>query len=163
MLKNRIMLGATALTAAAVPFAGMALTAGPAGAAKAPKGITCSGGTGSGKVAKLSATINFTGCTPSTKTGGTGTTKGAEGASSATVTWKNGKTTTFTETMGSGTACPTTDAADELITGNVTADTTKSTTVGAAVSAEFCVTLNSAGTNFKLAMAPGTKFKIAAS
>ena len=163
MLKNRIMLGATALTAVAVPFAGMALTAGPAGAAKAPKGIKCTGGTGSGKVAKLSATINLTGCTPTTKTGGTGTTKGTEGAPTGTVNWKNGKSTTFTENMGTGTNCPSTDADDELITGNVTADTTKSTTVGAAVSAEFCVTLNSAGTKFKLTMAPGTKFVIAPS
>ena len=40
MLKNRIMIGAAALTAAAVPFAGMALSAGPAGAAKT-KTISC--------------------------------------------------------------------------------------------------------------------------
>src|ERR1700727_1476532 len=114
VLKNRIMLGATALTAAAVPFAGMALTAGPAGAAKAPKGITCSGGTGSGKVAKLSATINLTGCTPTAKTGGTGQTKGTEGAPTGTINWKNGKTTSFTENTGTGTACPPSAADDEL-------------------------------------------------
>jgi hypothetical protein len=159
VLKNRIMIGAAALTAAAVPFAGMAMTAGPAGAAKA-KGITCTGGTGSGKVAKLSATINFTGCTGNT--GGKGTTTGSEGATSGTIKWGNAKTTSLSETTGTGTNCPSTDADDELITGNVTADNTKSTTVGAAVSGEFCVTLNSAGTKFKLKLAPGTKFTIAA-
>ena len=158
MLKNRIMIGAAALTAAAVPFAGMALSAGPAGA-KAPKGINCTGGTGSGSVAELSATIKLTGC--SGNTGGTGSTTGTEGASSGTIKWGNAKTTTFSENPpGSGSACPTTTL-DELITGSVTADTTKSTSSGAAVSGEFCVTLNSANTKFKLKMAPGTKFTIA--
>jgi hypothetical protein len=159
VLKNRIMIGAAALTAAAVPFAGMALTAGPAGAAKA-KGITCTGGTGSGKVAKLSATIKFTGC--SGNTGGTGSTTGTEGATSGSVKWGNAKTTGFTESTGTGTNCPSTSADDELITGNVTSDTTKSTTIGAAVSGEFCVTLNGTGTKFKLKLAPGTKFTIGA-
>jgi hypothetical protein len=159
VLKNRIMIGAATLTAAAVPFAGMALSATPAGA-KAPKGITCTAGTGSGKVAKLSATIKLTGC--SGTTGKSGTTTGKEGAATGTIKWANGKATTFTENQGTGTACPTTAADDELITGNVTADNTKSTAVGAAVSGEFCVTINKAGTKFTLKMAPGTKFTIAA-
>ena len=156
MLKNRIMIGAAALTAAAVPFAGMALNATPAGA-KAPKGITCSKGTGSGKVAKLSATIDLSSCTGTT--GGKGTTTGKEGATTGTIKWGNGKSTSLTETQGTGTNCPSTAADDELITGTVTADTTKSTTVGAAVSAEFCV--NVKGSKFTLALAPGTKFVIA--
>ena len=157
MLKNRIMLGATALTAAAVPFAGMALTAAPAGA-KAPKGITCTTGTGSGKVAKLSATIKLSGC--SGTTGKSGTTTGKEGATSGKITWANKKTTSFTEATGNGTNCPSTSADDELITGTVTADTTKSTAPGAAVSGEFCVTVK--GSKFTLKLAPGTKFTIAA-
>jgi hypothetical protein len=158
VLKNRIMIGAAALTAAAVPFAGMALSAGPAGA-KTPKGITCSTGTGSGKVSTLSAKISLSGCTGNTGT--KGTTSGSEGATSGTIKWANGKSTSLTETQGTGTNCPSTDADDELITGTVTADNTKSTAVGAAVSGEFCVTLNSAGTKFKLKLAPGTKFTIA--
>src|SRR5580698_7901317 len=100
VLKNRIMIGAAALTAAAVPFAGMALSATPAGA-KAPKGITCSTGTGSGKVAKLSATIKLGGCTGNT--GKTGTTAGKEGATSGTIKWANGKSTSLNETQGTGT------------------------------------------------------------
>src|SRR5580692_7061742 len=95
VLKNRIMIGAAALTAAAVPFAGMALSATPAGA-KAPKGITCTTGTGSGKILKESATINLSGC--SGTTGGKGTTTGKEGATSGTLKWGNGKTTTISET-----------------------------------------------------------------
>ena len=45
----------------------------------------------------------------------------------------------------------------------LSSDNTKSTTVGAAVSAEFCVTTNSKATKFKLTLAPGTKFVIAPS
>jgi hypothetical protein len=158
VLKNRFMIGAVAVTAAAVPFAGMALTAGPAGAAKTPKGITCSTGTGKGTVKSASATIALGTCTGNTGT--KGTTTGAQGATTGTINWANGKKTSFTESTGSGVACPA-GTLDELITGAVTTDNTKSTGAGAAVSGEFCVTLNSAGTKFKLKLAPGTQFTIA--
>src|ERR1700679_2124142 len=103
VLKNRIMIGAAALTAAAIPFAGMAMTAGPAGAAKT-KTITCTKASGN-----TSSKIKFSGCN--------GNTGGASKKFTATqlesggvIKWANGKTTTSAApTLGSGTNCPTTD------------------------------------------------------
>ena len=51
--------------------------------------------------------------------------------------------------------------ADETITGNVTADNTKATAVGAAVSGEVCVNSTSSG-KLKITLAPGTTFSFAA-
>ena len=134
MLKNRMMIGAAALTAAVVPFAGMALSAGPASAAKT-KSITCT------KISGSSAgDVQLKGCTGNT--GGSskkfpGTTLEAGG----TITWTNGKTTTFgPANLGSGTKCPTTDT-DVTATGVVTADTTKSLKpIPGVYSGEVCVT-----------------------
>jgi hypothetical protein len=154
VLKNRIMLGAVAVSAALVPFAGMAaLTAGPAGAAK-PKGITCTSASGKVNTTTLSAKITLKGC--SGNTGASGKTSGSEGQTSGTIKWANGKATSLSETTNSGTKCPSSDVADEVITGNVTTDTTGSTTVGAAVSGEICV-----NSSFKVSLAPGTDFVIA--
>ena len=154
MLKNRIMLGALAGSAALVPVAGMtALSSGPAGAAKA-KGITCS--TLSGKVSSTgTAKINLSGCNG--KTGGSGKSKGSATASSGTIKWKNGKSTTSSESYSGGSGCPGSDIT-EVVSGNVTADNTGSTSVGAALSATICY--NSATS--KLSLLPGTKFKFAA-
>ena len=88
-------------------------------------------------------------------------TTGTEGDTSGTIKWANGKSTTFSESTTAGTKCPTTDAFDELITGAVTADTTKSTAIGAAVSGEFCVTENMTTGKIKLALQKGTSFTIA--
>jgi hypothetical protein len=163
VIKNRIMLGAVLGSVALVPVAGMsALTAGPAGAAK-PKGITCSKVTGKVDQTTLSAKINLKTCTGTT--GASGKTSASESDPTATITWANGKSTTFSDTQGTGTACKAsaTLLADETITGAVTKDTTKSTTVGAAVSGEFCVTENTTTGKIKLAGAPGVPFKIAKS
>jgi hypothetical protein len=119
VLKNRIMIGAAALTAAAVPFAGLALTGGPAGAAKT-KTITCTkiSGNSSGNVQLKSCNGNTGGSSKKFP----GTTLEAGG----TITWANGKTTTFgAATLGLGTKCPVGDT-DVTATGAVTADTTKS-------------------------------------
>jgi hypothetical protein len=154
MFKNRIMLGAIVGSAALVPLAGMtALASSPAGAAK-PKGITCS--TLSGKVNSSGvAKINLSGCTGNT--GGSGKSKGSATASSGTIKWKNGKSTTSSEAYTSGSGCPGSDVT-EVISGNVTADSTGSTAVGAALSGTVCY--NTATS--KLSLKPGTKFKFAA-
>ena len=63
MLKNRIMVGAVAVSAALVPIAGVsALSAGPASAAKT-KTITCTKGSGN-----INTKIQLTGCNGNTGT-----------------------------------------------------------------------------------------------
>jgi hypothetical protein len=120
VLKNRIMIGAVAVTAAAVPFAGMALTAGPAGAAKT-KTITCTKMSGN-----IGTKLKLSGC--SGNTGGaskkfTATTLEGGGA----IKWANGKsTTTAAPTLGTGVNCPVGTAQDVTANGVVTADTTGS-------------------------------------
>jgi hypothetical protein len=154
MLKNRIMLGAAVGAAALVPLAGMsALASSPAGAAK-PKGIACSAL--SGKVNSAgTAKITVSGCTGNT--GGSGKSKGSATASTGTVKWNNGKSTTSSEAYASGSGCPGSDVT-EVVSGNVTADSTGSTTVGAALSGTICY--NTATS--KLSLLAGTKFKFAA-
>ena len=136
MLKNRLMIGAAALTVAAVPFAGMAMTAGPAGAAKT-KTISCTkiSGSSAGMVQLKSCTGNTGGSSKKFA----GTTLEAGG----TITWTNGKTTTFgPSTLGAGTKCPTADT-DVTATGTVTADTTKSAKpIPGVYSGEVCVNAN---------------------
>jgi hypothetical protein len=137
VLKNRIMIGAVAVTAATVPLAGMALTGGPAGAAKT-KTITCTkiSGSSTGKD-KLSGCNGNTGGA-SKKFAGTTLESGGK------ITWVNGKTTTFSAaTLGTGTNCPVGDT-DVTATGTVTADTTGSAKpIPGVYSGEVCV--NSAG------------------
>jgi hypothetical protein len=161
VFKNRILLGVIAGAAALVPLAGMtALATGPAGAAT-PKGITCTSASGNASATTGTAKITFKGC--SGNTGGSGKTVGAQGDTSGTVNWVNGKATTFSETMTAGTKCTASSSlvADEVVNGTVTKDNTKSTAVGAAVSGEICVNSTSTG-KLKITLAPGTKFKIAA-
>jgi hypothetical protein len=157
VFKNRIMLGVIAGSAALVPVVGVsALTASPAGAVKT--GITCSKATGSVN-ASGTAKINLKTCTGNT--GGSGKTSGTATSTSGTITWANAKKTTLSETTTAGTKCTpgATLVADEVISGNVTADNTKSTTVGAAASGEFCANSTATG-KIKLSLAPGTKLVI---
>ncbi len=162
MLKNRIMIGGAVAAAAIVPIAGVsALAASPAGAAKAPKGIICTKVSGTANATTMKAKLNFSGCTPTKNTGGTGKSAGSASSTSGKITWKNAKTTSFSEATSTGTNCAAGNLADELITGNVTADTTKATTVGAAVSGEICATLK--GSKVVLTNAPGVNFVIAPS
>lgn len=155
------MLGIIAGSAALIPLAGMsALSAGPAGAAT-PKGITCSAATGKVNTTTGVAKINLKTCTGNT--GGSGKTSGSATSTSGTITWANAKKTTISESTSAGSNCKAsaTLVADELITGSVTADNTKSTVVGAAASGEFCANSTATGA-IKITMAPGTKLKIAA-
>ncbi len=156
MLKNRIALVAVAGSAALVPVAGIAaLTAAPAGAAKAPTGITCTKLAGKVNTTTDVAKITLSGCNG--KTGGTGKSTSSASATSNTTTWANGKKTTVTESYASGSGCAAGDVTED-ITGSVTADNTKSTTVGAAITATVCFN----GTTDKLSLLPGTKYVIAA-
>src|ERR1700744_2602554 len=105
VLKNRIMIGAATAAAVIVPIAGVsALASSPAGAAK-PKGIICTKGTGKVNASTFSAKISLSAC--SGTTGTKGTTTGAEGDTSATINWANGKSTTFSEVQSAGSKCPT--------------------------------------------------------
>jgi hypothetical protein len=162
VIKNKFMLGAVLGSVALVPVAGMsALTASPAGAAK-PKGITCTKITGKVDGTTFSAKINFKTCTGTT--GASGKSTAAQTDPTTTINWANGKSTTFTNVENAdGTKCKAsaTLLADETLSGAVTADTTKSTTVGAAVTGEFCVTENATTGKIKLTGAPGVPFKIA--
>ena len=159
MLKNRIMVGAAVAAAAIVPIAGVsALAASPAGAAVKP-GIDCASVTGSANATTMVAKLSFKSCTPSTKTGGSGKSTGSATSTSGTITWTNGKKTSFSEATSTGTLCASGNVADEVITGNVTSDNTKATTVGAAVSGEICATVTATG-KIKLKNAPGVHFHI---
>ncbi len=114
-------------------------------------GITCSKLSGSENSSTGVATIKLKTCTGNT--GASGKSTGPASSSSSTVKWQNGKTTSFTESYATGSGCPSGDTADEVVSGSVTADTTGSTAVGAAVSAEIC---ESPALTFSLA--PGTQF-----
>jgi hypothetical protein len=152
--KNPVLVGLIVGSASLVPLAGItALTTGVAGA-KTPKGITCT--TLSGKVNLTKGTTKETasGCTG--KTGGSGTAKGSNTATSVTTKWANGKSTTFTGSSTAGTGCPSGDYA-EALNGTVSADTTGSTSVGAAVTGTLCYNPSTS----KVSLAPGTKFIIA--
>ena len=163
MIKNRLMMGALAASAALVPIAGVsALTATAAGAA--PTGIKCSGGSGPVNASTFTATINFTGC--SGNTGTTGTTTDSQGQTTMKITWGNTKTTTLKlKSPTTGTLCTapagSTLLADEILKGTVTADKTKSTAVGAKAKGEFCVDSDSSS-NITINLLPGSDFKIAA-
>jgi hypothetical protein len=158
VLKNRIMIGAAAAAAAIVPIAGVsALAASPAGAA--PKGITCTTVSGTANATSMKAKLSFSGCTPTKNTGGSGTSSGKAGATKGTITWKNKKTTAFSETLGTGTNCAAGNLADELVTGTVTSDTSKATAKGAAVNGEICA--NAVGSKIVLSNAPGVPFTFA--
>jgi hypothetical protein len=167
--RKGIIRGSIAATAVLAPVAGFtALAAGPAAAA--PSGITCT---------KLSGTANLTANTSSTKlskcTGNTGTKGSSKGTAapptSVTFKWANAKTTTIGNIqLATGTLCPATKvfgtqtlplAADETESGTVSADTTGSTTVGAASDAEVCVYGPDSSGNLHLVLAPKTKFVIA--
>jgi hypothetical protein len=147
VLKNRIMMGAVAATAIAVPIAGLAAS-GPASAAKT-KTISCTkiSGSSTGNVQLKSCTGNTGGSSKKFP----GTTLEAGG----TITWTNGKTTTFSAaTLGSGTKCKAGDT-DVTATGTVTGDTTKSAKpIPGVYSGEVCV--NAAG---KISAAPGVPLK----
>jgi hypothetical protein len=151
---KRIILGMVGGSAVLIPLAGMTvLTAGPV-AAKTPKGITCTKLSGSVNLTTGVDKTNLSGC--SGKTGGSGKSKGSVSSTSSTLKWVNGKSTTFTETVAGGSGCASGDIAEQ-ISGDVTADSTGSTSDGATVSATICFNTSSG----KTSLAPGTNFVFA--
>ena len=128
----------SAAVALALPIGGaVALTAGPAGAGKT-KTITCTKATGSTGTGK----IKLKKCDGNTGTKSTNLSIALLG-SGGTVTWVNGKTTTFgAPTLSTGTNCSATAGAggDELFSGTVTADTTLSAKpIPGVYSGEICI------------------------
>jgi hypothetical protein len=158
VIKKRIVHGSIAVAAVLAPVVGFsALAASPAGAA--PKGISCS---------KLSGTANTSTGVVKTKlktctgnTGGSGKSNGTITETSGQVKWHNGKQTTATQTATAGSGCPS-GSTTEVLSGNVTSDSTGSTTVGAAVSATICATPTSNPDVINLSLLSGTKFVFAA-
>ncbi len=158
VIKKRIVHGSIAVAAVLAPVAGFtAIAAGPASAAA--KGITCSKLSGKANTSTGAVTTKLSGCTGNT--GGSGTSKGTITETSGTVKWANGKATTATQSAASGSGCPA-GQVTEVLSGNVTKDSTKSTTVGAAVSATVCAKSTSNPDVVKLSLLSGTKFIFAA-
>lgn len=147
---RRTLFSAVIALGVALPV-GAAVTAGPAGAAKA-KTITCTKMTGSINLSTDAGKFQFKGCN-----GNTGTK--SKKISTATITsggvlkWTNGKTTSISApTLGSGALCPAGTVEDVTASGTVTADTTHSATVGGPYTSEVCIAASGA-----LSLAPGTK------
>ena len=160
MVKNRMVRGSIAVAAALVPLAGVsALAASPAGAV--PKGITCTKLSGSANTSTGVDKTKVTGCNGNT--GASGKSKGMITDTTITDKWANGKATTYTMSATAGSGCTQPNALTEVESGTVTADNTKSTTIGAAVSATVCVVPSATNPAvFKISLLPGTKFIIAA-
>jgi hypothetical protein len=159
VLKNKILIGIIAGSAALIPLAGIAATSSPAGA-KAT-GITCT--TTTGKVNSTSGVAKITESGCSGNTGGSGTTKGSATSTSSTVKWHNGTNTVLDETATpDGTKCTNPNTIeDEVITGTVSSDTTGSTKPGAAITGEICALENTTTGKVTIVGAPGVDFKIA--
>jgi hypothetical protein len=163
VVKNRIIRGVISGSIAVVPLAGATVLMAANPAAAAPKGIKCTKISGSANVNTNTSKIKLSACNGNTGT--KGSSKGAAAVgTSGTVKWANGKSTTFSEGVATGTACPVTATliADEVLSGAVTADTTGSTGIGAAVSGEVCVNSTATSGVFKITGAPGMPFNFAA-
>jgi hypothetical protein len=163
VVKNRIIRAALCGSVAVVPLAGVSVLLGANPAGAVAKGITCSKVSGKADVNNNTSKISLSGCNGNTGTKGTSKGQAAVGTT-GTVKWANAKSTSFTETVATGTTCPVTSTliADEVLSGSVTADTTKSTTVGAAVTAEVCVNSTATAGVYKITGAPGVKWIFAA-
>jgi hypothetical protein len=167
VLNKRLVRGSVAAVAGlAIPVAGVvALGVNPA-AAK-PTGIVCSKLSGKADVTANTSSTKVTKCTGNTGT--KGSTKGtAAPPTTVTIKWANGKsTTTGNVNLSGGSLCPATSTngplvADEVESGTVSADNTKSTVIGAATAAEVCV-YGSSTDALTLSLAPGTTYSFAKS
>ena len=161
MLKNRIMIGAAAAAAAIVPIAGVsALAASPAGAAT-PKGITCTKLTGSANTSTGVDKTKVTGCTPTTKTGGTGKSKGMITDTTVTTKWANGKSTSYTQSASAGSGCTQANALTEVRPAPSLLTPPEAPPLGRLSDATVCVVPSATNPAvFKISLLPGTKFKI---
>jgi hypothetical protein len=142
---------AAAVTLIPIGTASVAL-ASPASAA-IPQ-ITCKAMTGTVNPTTHKVVTHLSKCNGNT--GGGGSSTGSETATSATVKWKNGKSTSFTVAQGAPTKpCPTGDTPSS-VSGKVTADTTGSAGVGGTVSENVCFNPNT----LTISLATGTVAKI---
>ncbi len=151
----------------AFPVAGALTFATQAQAAStATTGVSCSGLSGKVVLSTDSATIKLTKCNDTANTGGSGTTKGSETSTTASITWKGKGTTTedkVTNTSVSPDTCPTptggTQDIEELSTATVTGGTgaaKKSIKKGWTVQAYVCFDSG----NSSISLLPGTDYKI---
>ncbi len=161
MVTDRMVRGVIAGSAVLIPFGGvMAMAAMPAAAAHPDAGITCI--KWSGTSTPTSFTIYHSGCTG--HTGGKGRSfQSPPSARPLPTKWVNGKSTSYVVSniyFGSRCTPSSTLLNDEVISGNVTADTTGSTKYGAAVNYEECIYSTSTPNTYKFTEAPGTEFVI---
>jgi hypothetical protein len=153
--------GLIAGSAVLIPLGGVvAMNANPAAATYPDAGITCVKWTGTSLPASFS--INLSGC--SGRTGGMGRAFQSQPSHRPLpIRWANGKSTSYVIpniTFGSRCAPSSKLLDDEVIGGNVTADTTGSTKFGGAVNYEECIYKTSTPNKFRFTEAPGTNFVI---
>jgi hypothetical protein len=143
---RRALVAGTVVPAPALIAVGIGTASSPAGAAG--QGLTCTGI--SGKAQKV---VTFSGCKPTAKTGGTATATRLASDTSLTLHWSNGLRTSFTvkyRVAGKNqNPCPM-PKLEYLGKGKVTADTTGTTSPGAAVKLSVCIN-PSTGKTFPLA------------
>jgi hypothetical protein len=168
-VRNRIMRGAFAGSAALIPLAGVtAVAVNPAAAT--PTGIKCSKVSGTVNATANTSVTNLTSCTG--HTGGSGKINAAASPTSAKITWKAAGHESITiggitiNYVVGGPGCPVVGPHGPLVTdesesGTVTADNTGSTSVGAAMSADLCVYATPTSGEYTVSNAPGTDFVIA--
>jgi hypothetical protein len=143
VLKKRMI----AVVALSIPVIGVtAVDVNPASAT--PKGIICAKARGSADVTADTSKIAWRTCSGNTGGSGKATGRASSVLTSETIKWKNGKATSWSISssgLGTGAHCLRHDSAgfalvdDASLSGSVSADTTNSTAVQAAVSAELCV------------------------
>jgi hypothetical protein len=150
-----------AVAVMAFPIAGTLAISGTASAASG--GVICTGFSGKVNLTTNSAKIKLSKCNDTANTGGKGTTSGASGATTGTITWGGTGTTTLgsiVETVVSPSTCPSGDL-EESSTGTVTGGTgaaKKSIKKGWTEQETVCYNPS----NNKLTLLPGTTFQIAA-
>jgi hypothetical protein len=140
------------------------------GTASAASGVSCSGLSGKVNSTSLSATGKLTGCNDTANTGGKGTFKGSETATTGSITWNKTGTTTFGSVAYNPTStntCPSTSTetneAEEYVTGTVTGGTgaaAKSIKKKWTFEAYLCVNENTTTGALTLTLAPGTDWLI---
>jgi len=147
----------------AFPIIGSVAAASQAQAAQPATGVSCKTLSGKVNLSTDSAKITLSGCNDTKNTGGKGTSKGSESATTGTITWNGTGTTTLgseTNTPVSPSTCAAGDI-EEQSSGTVTGGTgaaAKSIKTGWTEQAFVCFNPNTS----KLSLAPGTTYQIAA-
>ena len=147
----------------AFPIVGSVALAGQAQAAQPATGVSCKTLSGKVNLTTNTATIKVSGCNDTKNTGGKGTSKGSESATTGTITWNGTGTTTLgseTNTPVSNSTCPSGDVEEQssaTVTGG-TGAAAKSIKKGWTEQAFVCFDPSTS----MLSLAPGTTFQIAA-